>query len=119
MLASYQPSRTLGSRAGFGQRSRPMNSPSQFLITFAALFWVSSLNASMWEDPEWPELLQSPQIILAEVVKGGRFIAKVKAIKTLKGKAPGNPFWFSGFNDRHMEEDGVKVGTFRNGEKLI
>lgn len=83
----------------------------------AALILTQAAQAATWFDPSWPEMLKnSDLIVLAEVVEGGKFVAKVKVVKTFKGKAPKGAFWVDNFNDPQTDEKSIDQGKFQNGE---
>ncbi len=74
--------------------------------------------ASTWVDPDWPTMIKDAKlIVLVEVVEGGNFEAKVKALKTFKGEAPNGTFTVKGFNDSYLAEDDIEKGAFKKGQK--
>jgi hypothetical protein len=74
----------------------------------------------MWIDPDWQQMLkESELVVLAEVVKGGEFVAKVRPLHTFKGAAS-EDFYVTGFNNHNWPADAIERENFRaNGQYYL
>lgn len=87
-------------------------------IMITAVFFPAPLSAETWVDPDWPTMVKEAKlIVLVEVVEGGNFEAKVKAVQALKGEAPKDTFVVEGFNDRYLAKEDIEHGVFKKGQK--
>ncbi len=97
-----------------------MKNRFSLLLVLQFIFITLSVNASIWYDPSFEKLLsESDLITVVEVVEGGEFEAKVKAIRTLKGVQPKKPFKVNGFNNQNWPADAIEEQAFKKGQKFL
>lgn len=76
--------------------------------------------ASTWIDPDWKGLLvDSALIVQVEVVEGGAYVARVRVVATLKGRAPAEVLWVGGFNNPHWPEHGIAEQALVKGKSFV
>jgi len=99
-----------------------MGNPHRALPFAVALSFFPALRlvSSQWVDPSFEEMAKSSELIaVVEVLEGGAFEARVKAVEVLKGTDPGTPFRVVGFNNHNWPPEDVKEESLSKGDRLL
>lgn len=71
----------------------------------------------MWSDPDWEQMLRESELIaLVEVIEGGRYIAKVKVVRALKGNITGE-FFVTDYNNNQWPREAIKAESFQKRQE--
>lgn len=89
-------------------------------LAIALLCFARRASANTWRDPTFPEMIQESELIVdAEVVEGGAFFARVRAVQVLKGPPVEGDFVVGGFNDAWWSIESIKSKALQAGEHYL
>src|SRR5678816_3053901 len=83
------------------------------------IIWLVTVvaKASMWVDPDWDKMLkESELIVLAEVTKGGKYMATIKPLNVFKGEGT-QKIEVSGYNNRGWPSEAIREQSFETGQR--
>jgi hypothetical protein len=93
---------------------------SGLVLLAVLLLFAAPAMARMWVDPSFEEMVREAELIaVVEVVEGGAYASKVKAVEILNGKAPADTFTVGGYNNAWWPDNAIKRESLIKGEKAL